>query len=1163
MPPIDKSRNLYRGLLIPDGDIADIWEGESTIDEAGERAGIPVAASQTEMILESSGNQFDTGAAEKLEILSMRGGYPGAGEAGFAWTQAGGEDPQNYRGWDPPSLVSQYEVVDYDTNVTHHLNLDLISKTKEDGSDHLFGFYEFVSGSPGNIHVEVRRRDDNGWLGMPFPSSVDVTDQPAGSPDLFSHPTGVTLPSGRIVCFYIVYNEIHELANVRMKYSDDDAVTWRLGSKFCLREPVQLEPSTQEYVPKRMRCEYKDGQILLLIWFKVSVGGGNFNNVIWQYASDDLGATFYLISQFSGDDTDNSGGFPDIAVGSGTFVVAWIREGSARPVITRIGSAFEPLNAETLEMAVFGEPVSDADLTPGIGDLTICSDEDGTLYLFVFQNPLSSGALGSASCGCVYRSFEGGAFDTWAGMGMGWGAGSTPTALGTFYRPETRDAHASYIKPIDISASHHRGRIVVAHRFVGGNQQQEQAPAVGGGSFAVFYMGGFSQVVTPGVFGFKRDDLRAGFDSTWYPYTQPGTATGGMWALQTTGPPATFSGIIGPGRYRLAVAAGSTHYFEDTFVVGTVGLENVSFTEGLSGRFTCEVKQPAPNQQAVKIDVCDGFGNDVGITIFVEDTGIRILDSAGATLAAITPPMLDIKHQFFWGVRGVESGGVATSGEASVWYRLWDANEDRTWIEIYSGALPLAAGPATSRIQWGDANPLITSDVNWDEFNFSYGYIALSGLRYPNVGDQIAQGQQNPNDLFPRNYVPTPIYVDANTRIAAIDGPTFEGDTWDLTTRHLLGAENMIAGNSPSPSVTWRSKTAGAGDVIAFQRNPDAAGALPGNDLYAVHFENCNFKRAAIELKIGGVWTPVGTLELYREFEFQREGHTIRPNSSGGSIDGFYVEYNELKDCKFEFDPDGQSSIVSTIERNSEGVGYDMPGTPGVTKRATLFLDPDTFDEGAAPSTGTGAVWFRNVTALINLPFQSPFEGIRLILCPTGTLPPEGYYEAGNIIPGPVAVFGWDYSRERIVNREANTELITGRDGSRHAYIAGEPFRTVRFSWREGVDITELRTDYTATSTEGYVKTWNGGTSSPVAMRQDGPLLMDGLVDRLNGSAVPVVYIPRIEKSDDVMLFDPRQFNRGAVYGRIVSAHTRETALGTEETDEVYRVNTVTIEGER
>ena len=74
---------------------------------------------------------------------------------------------------------------------------------------------------------------------------------------------------------------------------------------------------------------------------------------------------------------------------------------------------------------------------------------------------------------------------------------------------------------------------------------------------------------------------------------------------------------------------------------------------------------------------------------------------------------------------------------------------------------------------------------------------------------------------------------------------------------------------------------------------------------------------------------------------------------------------------------------------------------------------------------------------------------------------------------------------------------------------------------------------------------------------------MWGLLDRIDGPGIPVVYIPLIEYSQiGGATFDPRQNARGSIYGRTVSPVTLEQVVGSEEKTEVYRVNTLTIEEE-
>ena len=1169
----NKSRDLYRGLIIPDGDITTFSAKQTTVDQAGNRAGVPSATLQTEMILESAGHQTDTGAPSALEVLSMRGGYPGANKGGFVWNQTGALPAQDHRGWDPYNAVAQWENVDFDLNDNSHQHLDLINKTKPDGSDLMFAFYDDYPVG-GDIRIAVERRTAAGWGALPI--AIDQIDQPRS--ELGACPCALVLPSGRILVFFIVYDDSTLLTagNVQMSYSDDDGATWRVGSSFCLRDNFDVR--TGQLVPQLMKVAYKDGQIMLLIWFKDGSGVPQPDR-IFQYASDDLGATFYSVSQFSGADTNNAGGFPDVTTDSGLFIVTWIARSDLRPRIDRLGSAFQPISPAAPPYPIFAATTfewSDTALTPGIGDLTITADEDGVIYLvgFVYS---SVGPLVDTT-GVVFRSFEGAALGTLEPMGAGFSSGGL---LGTWYRPATFDADAYYIKPTNISAACHRGRLAIAHRYIGGEPATQELTAKGVGSLCVFYLGGFSQVTLPALTGFKSDITQVGFDSTWYPFAEPGlVGTPAVWSAVSIGPAPTVEAIVTPGVYHLQTLPGSQFFFRDMPPVGSSTPNAVEYTEGLLGRFTAEVKHQTRTSE-VLVHLYETPGADFcGFEIRIGGADIRILDSNAVLLATETPAagMRDQKYQYFWAVRGIAGAG----GLVSVWYRLWHADEDRTWINIVEDqALPADTGLTSTTVSWGAVGPtsiLTGSDMWWAEFNYTYGGHDLgAGRLFGHTGMQLAQGQENPGGLFPRSYAATPLYMDADTRIAAIDGPTFEGDLWTVEARHLSGLDNIFPQNSPSPAVMWRSKTASAGDTIAFQRNPDAADAFPANDLYAVHFENVNFKRAKIEIRVGITWVTVGTVELWRSFAYDREGHTLRvanhaPVEGFESMEqGFYTYYNEFKGCKFEFVPD-RIGDVATITRNSEGIGYYSDATDAETKRTTIFLDPDTFTEATAPASGTGALWFRNVTVLMNLPTASEFSGIRLTLCPTGTLPPEGYYEAGNIVAGSVAVFGWDYSQERIVNREANVQLTTNRDGSRHAYKAGDPRRSVRFSWAQGVDVSELRRDYPAgESGWGYVKALDTGAGSPVALRQDGELLMDGLTDRLDGSGLPVVYLPKISHPATLgpapnflaSYPDPRQFNRGAMYGRVMSPVTLETVVGSEETDEVLRLNTITIEAEK
>ena len=196
----DLSRSLYRGLLIPDGDITTIWDAESTVTQAAPRAGVPQTSSKTETILEASGHQIDTGSGQRLEVLTLKGGYPGPGNGGFGWRQTAGF-AQDYRGWDVPGAIATWENVVYSNTSTDNKNADLVNVTRKDGTDYMVSVYEYQSGL--NAQVGLHKRTGDVWapIGAGFIAESVQTIFATG--DL--HPTILVLPTGRLLVFYVVY----------------------------------------------------------------------------------------------------------------------------------------------------------------------------------------------------------------------------------------------------------------------------------------------------------------------------------------------------------------------------------------------------------------------------------------------------------------------------------------------------------------------------------------------------------------------------------------------------------------------------------------------------------------------------------------------------------------------------------------------------------------------------------------------------------------------------------------------------------------------------------------------------------------------------------------------------------------------------------------------
>ena len=118
--------------------------------------------------------------------------------------------------------------------------------------------------------------------------------------------------------------------------------------------------------------------------------------------------------------------------------------------------------------------------------------------------------------------------------------------------------------------------------------------------------------------------------------------------------------------------------------------------------------------------------------------------------------------------------------------------------------------------------------------------------------------------------------------------------------------------------------------------------------------------------------------------------------------------------------------------------------------------------------------------------------------------------------------------------------------------------KTIRLSWADPVDITEISTDAVDPD---Y---WTALTSSTdaVATSKDVPLFMLGLLTRLQGTIRPLVYLPKIDRlastgsvQADILVREDEQ-----VLAVITSDVTIESVLGNEMDTEIFRVSTITIE---
>ena len=187
---------------------------------------------------------------------------------------------------------------------------------------------------------------------------------------------------------------------------------------------------------------------------------------------------------------------------------------------------------------------------------------------------------------------------------------------------------------------------------------------------------------------------------------------------------------------------------------------------------------------------------------------------------------------------------------------------------------------------------------------------------------------------------------------------------------------------------------------------------------------------------------------------------------------------------------------------------------------------------------------------------NNSYDELKLTFVSTAT--PEDYMQCSNISIGPVVIPGQQYARGRTISRDSGTISEQLLNGTRFSKNVRDSQRIFRLSWADPVDITTISGDAVDPN---Y---WSAITSSTdaVATDKDVPVFMLGLLQRLQGTVRPLVYLPRINRLSstgavqaDILVREDEQ-----ILSVIASDITIESVLGEEQQDEIFRVSTITIE---
>lgn len=668
----------------------------------------------------------------------------------------------------------------------------------------------------------------------------------------------------------------------------------------------------------------------------------------------------------------------------------------------------------------------------------------------------------------------------------------------------------------NVSAVCQRGRVVVVHNW---NSDAGAADD----SLGCAYLGGYTNVCMPGRSEYDSVLGRAYFWRTYLPFDLP---SDNGWTATPTGAPvaALTSGVL-----RITNDAGETLEYSQTPL-------SVTAQGGMICRFV--VAQNGSGMGYVRLRY-DAGATDYEAEVRVTSGTVKLWDVAGAA------ELLTVNRSNNLGVEIL----FALKGDAArVWYRAPSTTEDKIWTELGQGNVTGAASTA-NRVLFGATNTSAGAGDRTDFKEFHYGESTSIGIRNLIEDDFTA-----PDDLYGRTFSTSPTYVEDGVSIAAVDGPAFVGDEWVIAARSEFAVTNIIPSVAPSPRRPWRSSSTAADTLIAWDLDADTTtpeGSFFGNTIYGCYLEGINFAGVALQTSPDGVTWSGSNRDLRTSAAYSAKGNAVRFTSSASAP---YVQRNELVGGHFQY----ASGQIRKIIANTEGT----LNAQDVSRGAVIHVEGAS---GAETETGTGYIWPARVLIIgYAVGGADTLRGIRLSIRPSSATPapPEGYFQIGTAVIGPISIFGTQYGRGRRLSIEPNVTVTTASDGSRRSRVRGPSRKVVQIAWPDAVDGTSVTMGSVSPDWYG-----DGLTDDPlaIALRHDTPQMLAGLLEQIDGPHLPVVYCPFINHQTSANSFGlvyTLQHAAGAIYGRITSSVELESALGDEQQSEAFRVGSITIEEE-
>ena len=1092
-----------RGFILPlDVGVDNIWQDETTISQQNPSAGDPIPQQPSKMRVLATGNQSDGG---DLSIVTRKAGSAGYGSR-FTFKENTTSTTVEY-GRDAMNAISGFEyklIGNTITNTSYRNPTSLVTS-----SDTLLVAYQHIT-TTGNV-LKVLRIDKDGNES----TSSSLYSIPAFlSTNQFMHPCMCELEDGSIILVHILENDGE--ANVRVLRSEDDGSTWDVVSREGWNETIPVGVTAgagvDTYEVIRMRLESITGSVVLLVETEYNDTGTTKRNQLFQYVSIDGAATFTLLSTTANLESNS---FRKINLGKrlGRYVVSYIAQTGGLHYM-ELPNPFSNIhllrdaNSYITLSAVPNASTGTNDYMTG-GDTAMIVDDDGGVYVYAYSGGSNDFIISQYYDGEFFRLTNGRV---------------------NVAQASTLNCADSFTRLSNLHGVHWLGR-----GFIVSNMNSSTSFDL---SLLFTFLGGYANLNLPKTsYGAAEADwTRAGFIRNYMPLDEPSNITGLL--------------VIGTGDDRIlngdlvitsSITYPSNRYYRwNNLPTSITGSDYTN--QGIIIRSSCVADSGGgftTNQRGFTLEMDNGT-NRYKIAVYITTTQIRVRDVTGGG------DLTTVSHDNTQGVDIVCS--IGDGDKLSAWYRTMGNGELRDYTNVVDNyAIRSAASSAAGHIiEWGHLTYSSGSLVTlWNEFH-------VSTLGATGMG--LAGGFDNPNDLASRPYPPLGqyAYVYDGVSISTTDGPSYEGEEFQIIPQYDYPVSNIFPSQAPSPRIQWRSEKTTSGNIpqqtLSIKLNPDTATSLieaQANDLMGFHLNGVNWRLGDIYYHNGSSWVLLAAINNQIRCSAVVTGRSAR---GATGLSEPYFTLNELAGWT-AYITSGLDQVHRKIVSNTEGI---FGGTATGTKQCTVQFETN-------PPQGSGTIYF--IPPVFSVVVS--MNGIQASGFQIRTDAQETYDDdirIGEVVMGPVIVPGRQYGRGRTISIESGTTTIETQDGIRYSREVKPPTRVFNLAWTDGVDVSQLQGD------EPDVDYWmasNQSGAEPIAVQNEAPDLMIGFLKYVQGAKKHFVYLPNISKSTS-SAGDKRYLNREKEQALVTLDNDVqiEHVVGDElqnETGEVFRIATITL----